>query len=419
MQNKKKTLFKSKFLQHVATLASGSAIAQFLGFAFIPLLSRIYPQEAFGLLASYSAMVSLVSSYATLKYDTALVLPKEDRSAYALLKLSNIIGLILTILSCLVIFLPIPYFQEYKELQLFIAFGAILYINYNNSTLWNIRFKQFKVTSFSNVIQVVAIFSFKILLYKFFELKGLIIGTILGGLISNIYLIAYRRLDWTIYRGITINEMKAEALRYIDFPKYFTLSNVILSLSVSLPVLMFVKQISLAQLGIYGMSVSIIAKPASLIAESIKSVMLSYMAERRSNNQPILKWYLKMILFLFIASVFASIMVMLIGTQIVTLFLGANWVEVGFYIPMLIPMLIGNMIAPPGVVAVRVFEMQKYTLKYSIVSLTTKALTLSLLFYYNVDFLYIILVYSIVNLLIIIANNGVIIKKIHSYESIG
>ncbi len=416
MKNKIRNIFKSKFLQHVATLASGTAIAQFLGFAFIPILSRTYPQEAFGLLASYSAMMGLISSFATLKYDTALVLPKEDRSAYALLKLSNIIGLFLTVISCLVLFLPIPYFQEFKGLQLFIAFGAILSINYNNSALWNIRFKQFKVTTFSKVIQTVAVFAFQMLLYKFFELKGLIIGNVLGVLISGIYLIIYRRLDWSIYKGITKSEMKAEALRYIDFPKYFTLSNVILSLSSNLPTLMFVKFISLAQLGIYGMAVRIIAQPVSLISQSFRSVMLSYMAERRNKNQPILRWYIRMILYLFLASLFASIMVLLIGTQIVELFLGAKWVDTGVYIKMLIPMLIGMMISSPGTAAVRVFEMQKYTLKYSIVSLATKALTLGLLFYYKVDFVYLILIYSIVNLLIILGNNGIIIKKIYGYE---
>lgn len=416
MKNKIQNIFKSKFLQHVATLASGTAIAQFLGFAFIPVLSRTYSQEAFGLLASYSAMVGLVSSYATLKYDTALVLPKEDRSAYALLKLSNIIGLALTVLSFLVLFLPIPYFQEYKGLQLFIAFGAILSINYNNSALWNIRFKQFKITTFSKVIQTVAVFGFQMLLYKFFDLKGLIIGNVLGVLISGIYLIIFRKLDSSIYRSITIKDMKVEALRYIDFPKYFTLSNVILSLSSNLPILMFVKYISLAQLGIYGMAVRIIAQPVSLISESFRSVMLSYMAERRNKNQPILNWYLKMILYLFLASSFASIMVLLIGTQIVELFLGAEWVKAGIYIKMLIPMLIGMMISSPGTAAVRVFEMQKYTLNYSIVSLSVKAATLGLLFYYNIDFIYLILIYSIVSLLIIIGNNGVIIKKIYKYE---
>lgn len=416
MKKKVKLVLKSKFLRHVATLASGTAIAQLLGFAFIPILSRTYSQESFGLLASYLAMVGLISSFATLKYDTALVLPAEDRSAYALLKLSNILGVIITAICCLILFLPIPYFQEYKGLQLFIAFGAILSINYNNSALWNIRFKQFKVTTFSKIIQAIAVFAFQIGLYYFFELKGLVIGNILGVFISGGYLIVFRKLDWSIYRSISKLEMKREAKRYIDFPKYFTLSNVILSLSSNLPILLFVRFISLAQLGIYGMAVKIIAQPVALISESFKSVILSYMAERKIKNEKILRWYLKMVLFLFVAALFASFIVLMLGSEIVELFLGNKWLDAGVYIKMLIPMLIGMMIATPGTAAVRVFEMQKYTLNYSIVSLVLKAATLGLLFYFQVDFAYLILIYSSINLLIIVGNNGIIIRKIFNYE---
>ena len=83
---------------------------------------------------------------------------------------------------------------------------------------------------------------------------------------------------------------------------------------------------------------------------------------------------------------------------------------------MLIPMLIGMMISTPGTVAVRVFEMQKYTLNYSVISLILKAATLGILFYIQIEFAYLILIYSIVNLLIIVGNNGMIINKILNYE---
>lgn len=416
MIKKIKDLFQSKFLQHVLTLASGTAAAQALGFLFIPILSRTYSQEAFGIFASYTAMMTLLSSFVTLKYDTALVLPKEDRGAYALLKISNLVAVFLTILSCVVLFLPIPYFQEYKGLQVFIAFGTILSVNYNNSALWNVRFKQFKITSLAKIIQVVAVFGFQILLFKYFYLKGLIYGSILGISCSGLYLILFRKLEWSIYKSISLSEMKAEAIRYIDFPKYFTLSNVILSLSANLPVLFFVKYISLAQLGIYGMAVRVIAQPVSLVSESFRSVILSYMAERRNKEEKVLGWYLKMLFFLFIASLIASVILYFLGPYIVDIFLGSKWQQVGGYMQMLIPMLISMMIASPGVAAVRVFEMQKYNLKYSVYSLVIKACSLMTLFYIGLAFEYLILFYSIVSLLVVCGNNLIIILKIKKYD---
>lgn len=412
-----KHIFKSNFLKNAAKLATGTALAQVLALVFLPILTRIYSQEAFGLLAAFTAVVGFISSFATLKYDTALVLPKEDKDAYALLKLSNIVTIIITIICVLILFLPVPYFQEYQGLQILIGIAVILSVNYNNSALWNIRFKQFNSTSISKIIQSIAIFIFQYLLYSFFELRGLIIGNILGISVSGLYLILSRKFDWSLYKSINKQEMLKQARRYIDFPKYFTISNAVLSFSSSLPVLLFVKFIPLAQIGLYGIALRVIAQPVNLISNSLKSVILGDMAEKRNNNKPILKWYLKIFSGLFIISIIASVLLILFSEYIITFFLGANWDESAIYIKMLTPLLVSMMIASPGVAAVRVFEMQKYTFKYSIVSLAIKATTLLTLFLYEIaTFEYIILIYSLVNLTIVLVNNSIIMLKIKLYE---
>src|SRR5690554_5233805 len=140
-------LTSSSLVRNASKLASGTIVAQIIAFITIPILTRLYSQEAFGLLAAFSAVVGFVSSFATLKYDTALVLPKEDRDAYTLLKLSNIVTLIITIICVLIMFLPVSYFKEYQGLQILIGIGVLLSVNYNNSALWNIRFKHFNSTS--------------------------------------------------------------------------------------------------------------------------------------------------------------------------------------------------------------------------------------------------------------------------------
>ena len=160
----------------------------------IPILSRTYSQEAFGLLAIFSAVVAFISSFATLKYDTALVLPKDDKDAYTLLKLSNIATLIITVICVSFMLLPIPYFKQYQGLQVLIGIGVLLSVNYNNSALWNIRRKQFTHTATSKVIQAVAVFFAQYLLYHYFELKGLIIGSVIGSSMAGYIPIATRSL---------------------------------------------------------------------------------------------------------------------------------------------------------------------------------------------------------------------------------
>lgn len=411
-----KSKIQSKFIKNVTVLASGTAVAQLCSFLFIPILSRMYTQEAFGILASYTAIVALISSYATLKYDTALILPKSDFDAYALLKLSNIVSVILIILSVVVLFLPISYFQEYKSMRVLIGVGAVLSVNFNNSALWNIRFKQFKITSFAKIIQVVFIFFFQLLFFAFFEFKGLVLGNLLGILVSGCYLIFTRKLDWNIYKDVGIRDLKKVALRYIDFPKYFTFSNIISSVNSNLPVFYFTKFMSLLQLGFYGMAIKIITQPVSLIAESFKSVILAHMTEKKNEGDKILKWYLKIVLVLFLISVLGSVVVFFCGDFIVKLFLGDKWINVGRYIKLLIPMLIGLMIATPATAAVRVFEMQKYSLLYSIGTLVLNLLCFFIFYFLKSQFSDIIFYSSIISLSLVVINHLFIVKKIITYE---
>lgn len=411
------SIFRSSFVRNVGKLASGTAFAQIIAFITIPILSRIYSQEAFGLLALFGASVSLISSFATLKYDTALVLPKEDKDAYALLKLSNISTILITLICMVVMMLPIPYFEQYHGLQFLIGLGVLLSVNYNNSALWNIRFKHFNHTALSSVIQSIAIFSFQYILYRYFNLKGLVIGNLIGVLIAGIYLIVSRYFNWYTYFKISKKEMVEQGKRYIDFPKYFTPSSAILSFSASLPILLFVKYIPLSQIGVYGMALKIISQPVRLISNSMQSVILGDMAERKNLDKPIFRWYLKILIALFGVSALVSLVLILLGDSIVSTFLGPEWIDVSLYARMLIPLLIGMMISAPGKAAIRVFEMQKYDFKFSVVSLIIKAVTLLSLFNFSdLSFAYVILIYALANLIMITINNWTILLEIRSYE---
>jgi len=417
MMHKVKVTLRSDFVRSVSKLGSGTIVAQIIAFATIPLLTRTYSQEAFGLLAAFVAVVGIISSFATLKYDTAIVLPKDDKDAYALLKLSNIVTLAITTACVAIMFVPLDIFNEYQGLQLLIGVGVLLSVNFNNSALWNIRYRCFNQAAISKIVQVVSIFICQYVCYLFFELKGLIVGNVLGMFFTGVYLLLSRKIDWQLYRKISTLDMAGQGRRYVDFPKYFTASSAILSFSSSLPVLIFVKYIPLAQVGIYGVAVQIISQPVTLVANSIRSVILVDMAERKNNNRPVLGWYVKLLIGLFILSAGASVCLLLLGDLIITTFLGREWADASSYAKMLIPLLIGLMIASPGTAAVRVFEMLKYNFVYSIISLAFKLIVLLALFSQgDINFEHIILVYAVLSLMLIIAHNIYILAKIKKYE---
>lgn len=68
----------------IATLTTGTAIAQFIGVISMPLLSRLYAPSDFGLLAVFVAASSIAATLITLRYETSILVLKEDSEAATL-----------------------------------------------------------------------------------------------------------------------------------------------------------------------------------------------------------------------------------------------------------------------------------------------------------------------------------------------
>jgi O-antigen/teichoic acid export membrane protein len=77
--------WNSGFARHALTLGSGNALAQLIVLATSPVIAYLYSPAAFGIFATYTAVLSLLAVVATGKYETALILPRRHRQAACLL----------------------------------------------------------------------------------------------------------------------------------------------------------------------------------------------------------------------------------------------------------------------------------------------------------------------------------------------
>ena len=76
------------FVRSVLTVASGSAAAQLLLSLALPVLARLYTPAEYGVLAVYSAILTVLVVVASLRYESAIRLPREESSAGSLLVLT-------------------------------------------------------------------------------------------------------------------------------------------------------------------------------------------------------------------------------------------------------------------------------------------------------------------------------------------
>lgn len=407
---------KSDYLKAIAALLLGAGGAQLLGLLFMPVLTRCYTKDEFGLFASYQAVVHIIFTVATLKYDSAVVLPKEADVAEALYRLARTLIFWLAIPLSLLLFLPLTYFEEYRGIEWYILVGSIGLSCYTLAHYWYIRTAEFKKLSAVKFLQVLLVFLFQLSCYYIYRAKGLILGSVLGVGISYLILEKYRMINPEAQKSANWNLQKKAALRYIDFPRYFCFSDLFASFSGRLPVLLLISYASLAQIGIYDLANRVILVPVSLIGLSLGSAALSRMAQKRNLEEPLFSWYLKNFLGLLGIGVITAGAIIAFGKAACVWVFGHEWEEAGDLLIAMIPLFIAMIPSSLGNAAVRVFEKQKFMLIYTVITTLLKAGALLLMMRLHWVFTDIILWYSILAGSVFLVNGLYFLKLIHQYD---
>ena len=97
----RKKLNLNEFNRNVVTVMTGTTIAQAIPIAIMPILTRLYTPEEFGIFALYVAIASIFGVIATARYELAIMLPKKDSEAANLFNLSIIITFIISLFTLL------------------------------------------------------------------------------------------------------------------------------------------------------------------------------------------------------------------------------------------------------------------------------------------------------------------------------
>src|SRR5699024_6023368 len=96
-------LMKSTFVRNVFIMATGTAGAQAVTMALSPIVTRLYGPEAFGIMGTFTALTRIIIPVAALTYPIAIVLPKSDKNAKGLIKLSLYITLIIAAITTIIL----------------------------------------------------------------------------------------------------------------------------------------------------------------------------------------------------------------------------------------------------------------------------------------------------------------------------
>src|SRR5699024_5055342 len=116
---------KTRGVQGVISLFSGTVFAQLINLAFLPVLSRLYSPDAFGALSFVTSVSTLVTTVATLRLETAMMLPKRRETVQALLGVCFVSAAVTSLVTGGVVSIIVRNHESLSEIPFLWAAGIL------------------------------------------------------------------------------------------------------------------------------------------------------------------------------------------------------------------------------------------------------------------------------------------------------
>lgn len=360
-------------------VASGTAIAQAIAIVFSPVITRLYGPVEFGILGAFMALAAVFSPIAALTYPIAIVLPKNDRDANGIARLSLYIALGMTAAVAVIIMLVGDFILEVLELQAIqsyilllpvtIFFAAWLQVNQQ----WIIRREQFRVKAKVAVLQSFIVNATKsaVGLVKPMGVVLIVITTIGSALHAAMLNYGLRKKNTTksIENGNTERDNLMElANKYKDFPLYRAPLQLINNIAVSIPILILSAFFGAAAAGFFVLSSKMLNKPTEMIGKSVADVFYSHIANAAKAHKEITPLIIKTTMGLFTIGLPFCIIVVIFGPAIFSFVFGQEWYVAGEYARWVSVWMLFVLVNKPSVRALPVISKQKVFLILTIIA---------------------------------------------------
>lgn len=411
---------KSELAGNVILLTGGTVVAQLIPFILQPVLRRTIEPEVFGAFAVYLSILGIVSIIGSLRFEAAIVLPKNDVLAINLLSLSVMFSFIVSLTLFLVIFffkaflIQITGFPAKFSIWLyFLPISIFLFCVYQIFSYWLIRKKSFRSDSINKVsrrtFEGVAQITGAVNHLPFSLVMGDIIGNVANVISGSIQL---RKTGFKT-RYISLKKMFFVFQKYIDFPKYNLVPSLLNTFCLLFPVLLINRYYSSETTAHFDLVRNILAVPAALLSTSISQVLLQNISERKNSNQPIKAVIYKIISLLGIISLIEILVLTLFGKSLFTLYAGSEYTISGYYAKYIVFSSAVKLIVSP--ISVVLISLQKLK-TLGMWQLIYFLLILCLMFFSRVSFESFLLIYVLIDVIAYLLYFIIILRSINNWE---
>lgn len=376
----------SRFLRQATTLLMGTAMAQLIPLLASPLLARLYDAQAFGTFGLFYSICATASVLASGRYELAVLLPKDDPSAYNLVRVAVLLATGVSTALLVVALL----FRDFIAARLggavlspwlpWVSVGVFATAGYQALNYWMNRTDRYSwmasTRALRSVVQVITSIWLALTLGM---MGGLIWGWIAGQVVGAVVLgIQFWRTTASFRASSTNEGVKKMAVRYSRFPLYSVPADTLNSIIAQLPIWILTVHFSTSVTGQVFFAQRILAAPLGMIGAAVGDVFKQRASTAFIKHGNSLVLWKKMLWSLIALALPLGGVVIFGGPWLFATLFGDEWRPAGEYARLLSPFLMLSLIANPLSRILYVAEKQNVDLLWQIVLLAVTFGALSL-----------------------------------------
>ncbi|WP_343784264.1 lipopolysaccharide biosynthesis protein [Alkalibacillus silvisoli] len=374
--------FKSKFIKNVFLVASGTAMAQVITFLLLPIITRIYGPEAYGVMGAFLATINVFIPIAALTLPIAIVLPKEKEESFGIIKTSlKILILISTVLLLAIllfrdIIINLANLGELGNYLLFIPLAVFLAGLSQILRQWLIRNNTFNIIASATVYQALISHGSMVLIGFIYPIATvLILFTVLKqGIVAVFIYFKIKRKNKDLSIELTQSSLtfKEVIKKYYDFPKYRAPETFLNAVSQSLPILFIASFFGAAAAGFYTLSRSVLQVPVNLLGKSVGEVFYPRISSAAHNGENLTRLIKKATFLLALVGIIPFGIIIAFGPHLFAIIFGDEWYNAGQYAQWIALWTYFGFMNKPSVKSFPVLNAQRLHLIISIVMLVVR-----------------------------------------------
>jgi len=378
---------ESDFVRNLAVMLTGNGLSLIIPFILAPLLTRIYSPEDFGGFELFARFLLPLAAISALRYEFAIVLPKDEEEADGVMKLCLHILIWVTLFSAFV-FIPFRDFwgdltdnQTLPSLLWWMPAGVFFTGLLMILNQYMVRRRMYKDLAGNKVWATSSNHISKYLFgLKWASPTGLVAGHILGNVAPVISLFAKNKM----FRQIQVawqckTPLKLILRKYRNFPLYSAPHSFYEEAHRAALFVVISAYYGEVILGLFAITIRYLRIPVQVFGSSLSQVFIPGLAQDFNEGKNIRSKVMRIMRLNGLIGFVPFAILFFYGGPIFAFVFGSEWADAGVYAEIMAPWLFFNFITSPVSLLTTIVSKQKEFLIITVIG-TLSALMLAIFF---------------------------------------